>query len=246
MRYHMDSKFVVYIAGRPEVLDINKDYLSSGLSGRCYRLRRNFQDLTVKIYHKEPIFSDHGSWYPSEEELKKMISFSDYTAPVLLSKYIVRDENSQYIGFARNYIESTCDDVVGAIFEYPKEKILGYLYQIYEVIPILNQADIFVSDWSIQNIMLGKFNNSSEQLYLFDDSNYTIIDNCSDYNYLEFDSLISDFIFSYLNRHSMKRFYPYVFQDDIFRNQPLSYLQQISQNTDTLGEGIFSYCKKIK
>lgn len=32
----MDSKFVVYIAGRPEVLDINKDYLSSGLSGRCY------------------------------------------------------------------------------------------------------------------------------------------------------------------------------------------------------------------
>lgn len=236
---------LIYIDGNEFLID-SKNYLNEGISGKCYHVSDNDREVVVKLYHPATIFDNDDSYFPSEDLLQKFIQLSPCTRPILLSQFIVRDCNGNYIGCARDYIQPSCDDSVEGIFSLPKEASLQFLQNIQSKIPIFNQHDILLDDWNFYNIMLGKIHEGGEGLYIFDDSNYSFSTNPERINSLEFLHLTENLIELYLLKHQLSNIRPFVIDHLRSSYTPIYFFEEISHSYPTLGEGILQYAKKKK
>ena len=97
----------IYINDREYFIYPKTDFLDAGASGKCYKVWDDDRILTVKLYLNESGLSGEEIFFPDEKMLEKFIQLSPYTSPILLSNYLVRDENGNYIGCARDYIEAS-------------------------------------------------------------------------------------------------------------------------------------------
>ena len=236
----------IYINGQEYLLHPTKDFLQSGASGKCYRLKTNSVDLTVKLYHQSSCMFEGLPWVPDENTLNQFINLSSLTSPILLSQYLVRDSDNQYIRCARDYIEKVYDDTVGAIFNLPKDEVFTYFKSIEDKIPFFDEHGVILDDWNTDNVMFGRIHNGPISLFLFDDTNYTTSDHFPCYNFPEFNLLIEDAIEEYLINIKCEEILPYIINDLRNNDNHLYFLKSASYNSDTIGEGILKYSKKIK
>lgn len=240
------EKFAVYINGDEFLLE-KKDKLDKNTttSGTCYHLQDGDLDLAVKIYHQEDPMDGEYPWFPEEETLQKFIQLAPYTFPVLLSQYFVRDIQGDYIGCARECIYPSYKNTVNAIFRLPKEQIFPYFQSIQNTIPCFDQASIVLDDWNSYNVMLGKTKTQPTALFVFDDSSYIVSDNDKVNNQFEFDHLIEDLTENYLENISLSNATHYIVEDMRRSRTHLQFLQDITGNHESIGDGVFQYAKNI-
>lgn len=236
----------IYINNEEFLINLRTDYLDEGASGKCYKIYTDDKILTVKLYLKEPTLLDDEIFFPNQETLEKFIKLSGYTDPILLSQYLVRDSDGNYIGCAREYIEPSAPNTTEAVFHLPKEKALEQFQKIEEKIPIFDDNDILLDDWNSYNIMLGRIENGEEKLYIFDDSSYIFSSYCKQSNHHEFTHLVEDMIDEYLFAHSLDKVRSSVLDELKASYNPIHFFENISNNSDTLGNGILQYAKKMK
>lgn len=242
----MSETFSVYINEKEFILEENKKLNKDDTtSGTCYHLQDKELDLSVKIYHKEDSMDGEYPWFPDELALQKFIQLAPNTYPVLLSQYLVRDFHGDYIGCARDCIYPDYENTVDAIFGLSKEQIFPYFQAIQNTIPSFDQAGIALDDWNSYNVMLGKTKSLPTSLFVFDDSNYTVSDTGFSSNQSEFEHLLEDLVEAYLCQYYLgKKIYSVL---DGFRHADshMQFLQDISKNTETIGEGVFQYIRKF-
>lgn len=232
----------IYINDEKYVINPSTDYLNEGASGTCYKVRKNDKLLTVKLYRSQPIQNDDEVIFPDENTLEILTQLSTLVDPILLSRFITRDEDGNYTGCARYYIEPTTTDTTKAIFQLPKDVALTHFKKIEEKIPIFDRAGIVVDDWNSYNLMLGKIANGDESLFLFDDSNYFQSSYAN--NYGEFMHLMEDLVEEYLQSLSMNYKQSSIIKELRNSGSPISFFDNISKDCDTLGESVLAYVKK--
>lgn len=221
-----------------------KDFLNDGSSGNCYRLKRGNIDLSVKIYHEEDSWGFGEPWFPDEDTLKKLIKLSPETNPILLSQFLVRDKEGKYIGCAKDYVDDLGLDTLTEVFSQPKDIVVGYLREIQAKVPLFNKAGIILDDWNTDNILFGT-HLGKEGIYVFDDGNYYFSDDTSSNN-LEFDHLIEDLVDNFIPEKNFGKVKPYIFDELHNSSDYLEHLIKLSNNSDTLGEGLLNHAQKIK
>lgn len=221
-----------------------KNFLNDGASGNCYRLKKENLDLSVKIYHEKDPMGFGEPWFPDEDTLKKLIELSPQTNPILLSQFIVRDENGKYIGCAKDYVDDLGLDTLTEIFSQPKGIIIDYLQEIQEKIPLFHEAGIILDDWNTDNILFGS-HLGKEGIYVFDDGNYYFSDDTSS-NHLEFNHLIEDLVDNFVPEHKFGKAKSYILNEMYNSSDYLEYLIRLSNNSNTLGEGLSNHVQKIK
>lgn len=236
----------IYINNEEFLINLKTDYLDEGASGKCYKVCDNGRILTVKLYLSESGLNGEEVFFPDEETLEKLIQLSPYTSPILLSHYLVRDKNGNYIGCARDYIEASSLDATDAVFQLPKEEALEHFQRIEDKIPIFDENGILLDDWNSYNIMLGRVANGAETLYVFDDSSYSLSSYYKQSNHREFTHLIEDMIEEYLITYGLERVRPYVIDKLQSSYTPIHFFEDVSERSNTLGEGVLQYAKKVK
>ena len=235
----------IYINDREYFIYPKTDFLDAGASGNCYKVWDDDRILTVKLYLNESGLSGEEIFFPDEKMLEKFIQLSPYTSPILLSNYLVRDENGNYIGCARDYIEASSSNATEAVFQLPKEEALEHFQRIEKKIPIFNENGILLDDWNSYNIMLGRIAGGDEKLYIFDDSSYSLSSYCRPSNRREFTHLMEDMIEEYLLTYGLDRVRPYVV-DTLRAYAPIHFFESVSEHSNTLGEGVLQYAKKME
>ena len=236
----------IYINDKEYFIYPKTDYLDAGASGKCYKVCDDDRILTVKLYLSESGLSGEEVFFPDEETLEKLIQLSPYASPILLSQYLVRDGKGNYIGCARDYIKASSPNTTEAVFQLPKEKALEHFQKIEEKIPIFNENGILLDDWNSYNVMFGRVANGDEKLYVFDDSSYTLSSYHRQSNHHEFTHLIEDMIEEYLLAYNLELVRPYVIDKLRASYTPIHFFENISNHSNTLGEGVLQYAKKMK
>lgn len=234
----------IYIDDKEYLIYPKTDYLDAGASGSCYKVYTDDQILTVKLYLSESPLSGEEIFFPDEEILKKFIKLSPYTSPILLSQYLVRDSNGNYIGCARDYIEASSPNTIEALFRLPKKESLSHFQQIEEKLSIFDENGILVDDWNSYNVMLGRIENGDEKLYIFDDSSYMLSSHYRYSNHREFTHLVEDMIEEYLLSYNLDYARPYIIDKLRLSYTPMHFLENLSESSDTLGNGVLQYVKK--
>lgn len=236
----------VYIDGEEVAIDTNRDSLGWGVNGDVYRALVGDRLLSVKLYHSHEDFLEGYRYYPDEQTLSKFIELAPSVNPVLLSQFFVTDEEGNYIGCARDYIEPTRSNTTEALFSMPKEQALQYFYAIKEKIPIFTENDVFLFDWHKGNAMLGSVQQGPEQLYVFDDSGYELHSSRKKNNFIELRRLIESFVDDFLLQHQIDGYIRDIIQQDLYAHyHPISFLEDISGQEDSLENGIMQYTKKL-
>lgn len=236
----------VYIDGEEIAIDTRRDSLGWGVNGDSYRGLLRDRLLSVKLYHSDEEYMKNYRYYPEEETLSKFIELAPSVKPILLSQFLVTDEDGNYIGCARDYIEPTQSNTTEALFSMPKEQALQYFYAIEEKIPIFAQNDISLFDWHKDNAMLGSVQQGTEQLYVFDDTGYEWHATKKKNNFIELRRLIESFVDDFLLQHHIDGYIRDIIQQDIYaHHHPISFLEDISGQEDSLENGIIQYTKKL-
>ena len=236
----------VYIDGEKIAIDTNRDSLGWGINGDSYCVQMGDRLLSVKIYHSEEEPLENLYYYPDEKTLSKFIELAPFVRPILLSQFLVTDEEGHYIGCARDYIEPSYPNTTEALFAIPKEKALQYFYSIEEKIPVFDKNGILLFDWHNGNAMLGTIQQGPEQLYVFDDTCYSMYASRQKNNYIELRRLVESFVDDFLLQNNSDGYIHDIIMQKIYAQyRPLSFLENVSKQQDTLGDGILQYVKKL-
>lgn len=166
-------------------------------TGICYHLVTGEEDLAVKIYYE-------GVDYPRQEEIEFFGKFSKEVVPVLISKYPVFDESRNYIGCAAPFIEETQGKAKDILYTMQSEKFLNGMIEIQEKLFVFDRNGIFLSDWGIHNLMIGKGQQIPFGIYLVDDSYYMRVDfDVELHNQQVFYQLIRSIVGHYLRKKGL-------------------------------------------
>lgn len=238
--------------GKKNIIIDNKKYSldlipvsKGGFSGVTYHLKEDGLDLAVKLYNQYSNSLMDYSWYPEFYALEYFIKVSDYTYPVLLSKFVVTDEDDNYIGCASPFIYETRGNIEECIFKLPREMVLNGLLSIINTVPIFNKAQIVLDDWNINNMKFGNIQGLGEAFYMFDDSNYRIGDtSCA--NNLIANALIEDIIADFcITNHDIK-INDRIMDDMGKRADYIDFLIDRSNGFENIGDFLDDYAKTLK
>ncbi len=235
----------VYINNQEYHIHPRRDYIGEGSSAWCYKVDSDEGPLCVKIYNEDYLANKLEYQRYNKLVLNTFSKLATYTRPILLSKFLVSDEQGDFIGCAKDFVDKkgTVRPSI-SVFSLPTEEGIDCFRSIKDKIIIFNEMGIALGDWALYNVLYGSVQGDNSELFIVDDGDYQFSKYCWRLNNLQLNHLVEDLTEDYLADYGFQECFPNINSDIHATHCAIQFLEEIGEGHPTLGEGAIQYAKR--